>query len=249
MRAVSTPPTSRHDRLDALRGVAIAWMVAFHFSFDLNHLGWLRPWQDFYRDPFWTVQRTGIVSLFLLCAGAGQALAVAAGQTWPRFSRRWLQITACALAVSAGSALMFPRSWISFGVLHGMALMLPAARACALAPKRHRGLLALAGAAAIALPFAVQHPFFDTRLTNWVGLVTRKPVTEDFVPVLPWIGVMLWGVAAGGWLAERRQDLVAGALPRLLAPLAVIGRWPLSIYMGHQPLLIGALLALGTLRR
>ena len=43
---------------------------------------------------------------------------------------------------------------------------------------------------AVLLPQLVQHPFFDTRLTNWIGLVTHKPITEDFVPVLPWLGVM-----------------------------------------------------------
>ena len=32
--------------------------------------------QDFYRDPFWTWQRTCIVTLFLLCAGIGQAVAL-----------------------------------------------------------------------------------------------------------------------------------------------------------------------------
>ena len=59
----------RFDRLDALRGLAIVWMIGFHFGFDLNHLGWITPRQSFHRDPFWTTQRTLIVSLFLLCAG------------------------------------------------------------------------------------------------------------------------------------------------------------------------------------
>ena len=80
----------RSDRLDALRGVAIVWMAAFHFGFDLNHFGWIC--QDFYRDPVWTWQRTAIVSLFLFCAGGGQALAVRAGQGAGRFWKRWAQI-------------------------------------------------------------------------------------------------------------------------------------------------------------
>ena len=96
-------------------------MTCFHFAFDLNHFGFIH--QDFYRDPLWTVQRTCILSLFLLCAGCGQAIAVHSGQTWGRFWRRWSQVAACAIAVSAGSALMFPNSWIYFGVLHGMAVM------------------------------------------------------------------------------------------------------------------------------
>ncbi len=232
-------PAARFDRLDALRGFAMLWMAIFHFAFDLNHFGWLEPKQNFYHDPFWTGQRTAIVSLFLFSAGLGQALALHAGQGWPRFWRRWAQIAGCALLVSAGSAIMFPNSWISFGVLHGIALMLIVARLAA----PLRGWLWPLGLLALALPWLVKHPFFDTPWTNWVGLVTRKPVTEDYVPLLPWLGVMLWGLAAGQWLLARRPALLAGAVAPLLRPLAALGRWPLSFYMLHQPLLIGLILA------
>ena len=112
----------RFDAIDALRGAAMLWMTAYHFAFDLNHFGHIR--QNFYEDPVWTWQRTGIVSLFLLCAGMGQVVAVQRGQSWPRFARRWVQVAGCAALVSLGSLWMFPRSWISFGVLHGMAVML-----------------------------------------------------------------------------------------------------------------------------
>ena len=94
----------------------------------------------------------------------------------------------------------------------------------------------------------MQHALFDSRWTNWVGLVTRKPVTEDYVPVLPWLGVMLWGLALGQWLLARRRPWIGGALPHALRPLALLGRWPLTIYMLHQPILIGALMALAALR-
>ncbi|MDR0457855.1 MAG: DUF1624 domain-containing protein, partial [Burkholderiaceae bacterium] len=117
----------RWERLDALRGLALAWMTAFHFSFDLNWFGVIR--QNFYSDPLWTTQRMGILSLFLIAAGMGQAVAQAQGQGWPRFWRRWTQIALAAALVSLGSWRAFPESWISFGVLHGMALMLPLTRA------------------------------------------------------------------------------------------------------------------------
>jgi len=230
---------ARFDRLDALRGAAIVWMAVFHFCFDLNHYRLLSPAQNFYADPFWTVQRAAIVTLFMAVAGLSQAVAQDAGQGWPRFWKRWLQIAGCALLVSAGSALMFPKSWISFGVLHGFAVMLVLTRLAA----PLRGALWPLGLLLVLLPHFVQHPFFDTRLTNWVGLVTRKPVTEDFAPVLPWLGVMLWGLAAGQWLLTRRRRLLAAAMPAALQPLAALGRWSLSFYMLHQPLLIGAILA------
>lgn len=233
-----TPPAAvRSDRLDALRGLAIVWMAAFHFGFDLNHFGWIR--QDFYRDPVWTWQRVGIVSLFLFCAGGGQALAVQAGQGARRFWRRWAQVAGCAALVSVGSALMFPNSWISFGVLHGIAVMLLLLR-FGLARLPNPVLLALA-ALAIAAPRLVQSPWFDTRWTNWLGLITHKPITEDYVPVLPWLGVMLLGFV----VTRARPALWAGAAPR---PLAALGRWSLSFYMVHQPVLIGALMAVQALR-
>ena len=93
------------------------------------------------------------------------------------------------------------------------------------------------------LPRLVQHRFFDQPFSHWVGLVTHKPITEDWVPVLPWLGVMLWGLALGQWLLQRRPVWLAGPLPGALKPLAVLGRWSLSFYMLHQPVFIGALLA------
>jgi uncharacterized membrane protein len=246
-RDVTTPlhdtDRSRFDRLDALRGAAIVWMAVFHFCYDLDHFRIIE--QQFRTDPFWTLQRSAIVTLFLLCAGAAQAVASQQGQSWPRFWRRWAQVAACALLVSAGSALMFPRSWISFGVLHGIAVMLVLVRL--LAPLRG-GLWAL-GLVALLLPQFVQQPFFDTRATNWLGLVTRKPVTEDWVPVLPWLGVMLWGCAATQWLLARQRALLAGAIPRALHPLALLGRWSLSFYMLHQPVLIGLIMLALAVRR
>jgi uncharacterized membrane protein len=134
---------------------------------------------------------------------------------------------------------MFPRSWISFGVLHGFAVMLIAARLAA----PLRAWLWPLGLLLLLLPQLVQHPFFDSRLTNWVGLVTRKPITEDYAPVLPWLGVMLWGLAAGQWLLAHRRALLAGPPAAPGRPLALLGRWSLSFYMLHQPVLIGAILA------
>jgi uncharacterized membrane protein len=247
LRAVpNAPATRRHDRIDALRGLAIAWMTAYHFAFDLNHFGFIRA--DFYRDPFWTWQRTAIVSLFLFCAGLGQAIAVAQGQGWPRFWRRWAQIAGCALLVTIASWWMFPRSFIYFGVLHGIAVMLVIVRLTA----GWRQWLWLAGALAIAAPWAArashaawpQLAFLDAPLFNWLGWIARKPATEDYVPLLPWLGVMWWGMAAGQWLLRERPAWVQGTIPRAAAPLAWMGRWSLAWYMVHQPVMIGVLAAI-----
>lgn len=241
----------RFDRLDALRGLALLWMAAFHFSFDLSNYRLTNA--NFYADPFWTTQRTCILSLFLLCAGAGQAVATAQGQTWPRFWRRWAQVAGCALLVSLGSRLMFPHSFIYFGVLHGMAVMLIVAR---LTAPLGQGLWLL-GAVALTLPHGIHDTFFDTRWTDWLGLYTHKPITEDHVPILPWLGVMWWGLAGTQWLlAKRRRWLAGGASSDNIAlaagpqrwhrarrGLSWLGRWSLTFYMLHQPVLIALLSA------
>ncbi len=245
------PPTfsTRFEAVDALRGVAMVWMTTFHFSFDLNHFGF---WpQDFYSDPFWTGQRTLILSLFLFCAGMGQAIALQQGQSWPRFWRRWALVLGGALLVTLGSWLMYPQSFIYFGVLHGIALMLIIVRLTA----RWGAWLWLLGGAAIALKFigvsaldtGALSPFsevFNSRSLNWLGLVTHKPITEDYVPLLPWLGLMWWGAAAGAWLAGRSgARFLAWPLPAAFKWLATLGRWSLSYYLLHQPVMIGALMA------
>jgi uncharacterized membrane protein len=240
--AVPANLSRRHDRLDALRGLAIVWMAVFHFCFDLNHFGFIH--QRFNTDPFWLRQRICIVSLFLFCAGVGQALALHQGPGWPRFWRRWARVAGCAVLVSIGSWTMFPQTYISFGVLHGIALMLIVARIAA----PMRPWLWPLGLLAVLLPQWVQQPFFDSRWSNWVGLVTHRPAAEDYVPLLPWLGVMLWGVAAGQWLLARRPAWLSGELPAAGRPLALLGRWSLTFYMLHQPVLIGLLMLVMALR-
>jgi uncharacterized membrane protein len=242
--------TQRFDTLDALRGAAIVWMTLFHFSFDLNHYGWLH--QNFYQDPFWTWQRTAIVSLFLLCAGLGQAVAVAQGQSWRRFWKRWAQVAGCALLVTAGSMWMFPKSFIYFGVLHGIALMLVIVRLTA----GWSRWLWLAGALALALkPLAFaahahwpELDWLNARAWNWLGLISRKPVTEDYVPLIPWLGVMWWGMAAGEWLLARHPQWLVKRVPSGGGWLSWLGRWSLSWYMLHQPVLIGLVMAATAMR-
>ena len=236
-------PSPRFAALDALRGLALVWMTVFHFCFDLNQFGYWR--QDLYHDPFWTLQRTAILSTFLICAGMGQAVALQQGQSWARFWRRWGQVAGCAVLVTAGSYLMFPRSFIYFGVLHGIALMSIVARLTA-----HwgnwlwlLGLMAIASqplAAYLLAGTALADPF-NARWLNWLGLITHKPITEDYVPVIPWLGLMWWGVAAGNWWLQRPAR-VAWQPARPGRGLVVLGRWSLAYYMLHQPVLIGAMM-------
>ncbi len=250
--------TQRFDAVDSLRGLAMVWMTVFHFCFDLNHFGHWR--QNFLVDPFWTWQRSIILSLFLFTAGLGQAVAAHQGQSWQRFWRRWAQVAACALLVSAGSYLMYPSTFIYFGVLHGMAVMLIVVRLTAGWGRWLWWLGALSVAASYTMVIIADYAtltrasaeLFNSKVLNWLGLVTRKPATEDFVPLLPWLGVMWWGMAAGSWIMRHRVawlSMPSSNGNALVKTLKAMGRWSLSYYMLHQPVMIGALMAVGWLSK
>jgi uncharacterized membrane protein len=234
---------TRFDRLDALRGAAMVWMTVYHFCFDLNHFGWIK--QNFYHDALWTWQRTCIVSLFLLCAGAGQAVALAQGQTWQRFWRRWAQVMGCALLVSLSSYMMYPKSFIYFGVLHGIAIMTIIVRLTA-----HWGMwLWPLGLLAIASKFIANYlinsaaslGFLNEKAFNWIGWVSQLPITEDYVPIFPWLGLMWWGAAAAQWLLKAQLSWFSGPIAPAAKWLAWLGTWSLTYYMLHQPVMIGVM--------
>jgi uncharacterized membrane protein len=240
-RAQAHAAPARLAAIDALRGLAIVAMVAFHFSFDLALFRLARF--DFEHDLGWIVARDAIVASFMGLVGV--SLVLAARQDVPA-SRRWRRvavIAACALAVSAASYALFPRTWIRFGILHAIALASVIAW-----PLVRRPRLALAlGVAIVAAGALVAHPAFDAPGLQWIGFTTTPPPTEDYVPLFPWLGVTLIGIAAGDALA-RRGFAALGPLARAPGALRWLGRHSLAVYMVHQPIMIGALaLALGRL--
>jgi len=88
------------------------------------------------------------------------------------------------------------------------------------------------------------NPAFDRRALGWIGFMAAKPVTEDYVPLFPWMGVLFLGIALGHLLVRTdfRAIMSLAPLPRWLA---FLGRHSLAIYLLHQPLLF-ALLWLAT---
>jgi uncharacterized membrane protein len=105
------------------------------------------------------------------------------------------------------------------------------------------------GIALIVLGVTAASALFDRPWLNWIGLMTHKPATEDYVPLLPWFGVLLIGMFAGRYFwrgAARSAVLDWQANGTVGRALIWAGRHSLAIYMVHQPLLIGVLyLAVG----
>jgi len=232
--AAPPPGESRIAAIDGLRGFALCLMFVYHFTFDLRFYRVIAA--DFENDPFWLGFRAVIVSLFMALVGVSLVLADRAGTTPAQFGKRVGLIAGCALAVSAASWLVFPRSFIYFGILHCIA----AASLLAWPLVRRPALAFGVGCAIIAAGLALSDRAFDTRALSWIGFTTTKPATEDFVPLAPWAGIVFLGIALGHGLAGRSFRALApvAAAPRWLRWL---GRHSLAVYMVHQPILLGLL--------
>jgi uncharacterized membrane protein len=224
---------ARIEGLDALRGIAIVAMIGYHFAFDLRYFGFTRS--DFEHDLRWLAARTLILASFLLIAGISAVLAHQ-GPAPQRWKVHLAKIAAAALVVSVASALMFPRSFIWFGVLHAIAASLVVAQLFVGRPLA----AAVVGAAVIAAGLALSHAAFDNRMLGWLGFMTAKPLTEDYVPMFPWSGVLLLGVAAGHWLLRHRFAALS-PLAAAPAPLNWMGRHSLALYLVHQPVMLALL--------
>lgn len=230
----------RYASVDIMRGLAIAMMVVFHFCYDLNDFGYVEL--DFYHDPFWLHFRTLILSSFLLLVGVSLQLATMKGVKPKPYLRRLGQLITAAAAVSLGTYAMFGERMILFGVLHFIAL----ASVLGLMFRRLYWSNLVLGVGLLLLDVFFQHAWFDQRAWHWIGFMTDKPVTLDYVPLVPWLGVVLIGMFLArlsiqkAWLGKSEKG-VNNSLARVLA---LAGRHGLLIYLVHQPLLFGGFYAL-----
>jgi uncharacterized membrane protein len=244
--SVTSALSARIGAVDALRGAAICMMIVYHAAFDLNWFHVIST--DFNHHPFWLCLRDLIVGSFLLLVGVSLVLAYRAGISRRRFWRRIVLIGACALLVTASSYAAFPNTFITFGILHCIAVSSILAWPLVRFPRAAliAGIVVIAVGAAIGVtlfdaPWLTGVALLDLPWLNWVGLVTHRPATEDYVPMLPWFGVVLVGIGLGAWLVERRLralQRISGTSPGWLTWL---GRHSLLVYMVHQPIMIGIL--------
>jgi len=228
-------PLTRIRAIDALRGAAICMMIVYHAAFDLNWFHIISA--DFNHDRFWLSFRDLIVSSFLLLVGASLVLASRAGSSPKRYWNRIALVGACAILVTVGSYVTFPKTFITFGILHCIVVSSILGWPLVRFPRA----ALIVGIVVIVVGVAIGVPLFDLPWLNWVGLMTHKPATEDYVPLLPWFGVVLVGISIGWWLLERRMhDLrqISRASPKWLTWL---GRHSLLVYMIHQPIMMGLL--------
>jgi len=216
-------------------------MVIYHAAWDADFLG-LAP-SAFFVGWGWDWFRFAILGSFLFLVGVGLQLGHGQGFRAKTFWRRFGLVAGGAALVTLASMLAFRQHMIVFGVLHNIAVSSLLALAFLRLPW---AVTALAAAAVIAAGQLVI-PAFDTPLLGWIGFMETPPASRDFVPLAPWFGVVLAGVAVArlGVPAKR----AAGWQPRMAVArwLTLAGGRSLAIYLLHQPVIFLVLVGIAAL--
>ena len=243
---------SRFWEIDALRGVAIVMMVTYHLMWDF----WayhIIPDIDLF-SGFWKYFQRTTAALFLTLVGVSLAvvtlrrLAKSVDGKLPflPYLLRGLKIFGWGLVISLvtwASGI----GYIHFGVLHLIGFSSVAAYPFL---RKRWTNLALWAVFFVAGYFLLE-PRFNFPWLLWLGLTPQDYYPNDYFPVIPYFGVVLLGIFVGNSL--YRADGRRFPLPDIghwppLAGLQWLGRHSLVIYVIHQPLLFGILIALGFIR-
>lgn len=223
--------------IDLARGLAVVAMAAYHLSWDLSWFG-IVDW-PVAQGPGWRSFAASIAGTFLFLAGVSLDLAHHDGIRWRSFLFRLLKIVLAAAAVSLVTYFTFGDSFVRMGILHCIAasslLALPFVRL-------PFAVTALAAVFVLTLPSWASSFFFNGQALLWTGLGTPDFGSVDYVPLAPWAGVTLAGIALSRLFRERGLWAHLSRL-RLTAPpgrfTRLLGRHSLPIYLLHQPLLYG----------
>lgn len=230
-------PIGRLHWMDALRGIALITMATYHLTWDLEFFHYLA--RGTANSLPLKIYARSIASSFLFLAGFSLYLAHGRGIRWQPFWTRFAKIVAAALLVTAATFFAMRDEFIYFGILHNIA----AASLIGLLFLRAPPLVTLVvAAAAIAAPIWLHDGFFNTPLLYWVGLSESVPRSNDYVPVLPWLGPFLIGIATAQLLIKFRLiKILAGDRAKnfhVFSGLSTVGRHSLAFYLLHQPILI-----------
>ncbi|GEM_PF-4708878 len=157
---------------------------------------------------------------------------------FPKYAKRGLQMLALAALLTLTSFLIQPDLIVTFGVLHMLAVSVFLAFPFLSLPV---GVTLLSGLGSIGAgiwfayhPMAVQNP-----LLGVLGVAAWSGGGLDFLPLLPFFGIILLGVVLGKVLyphGQRAIKIPDVADNKLVEALSWIGEKALPIFMLQEPL-------------
>jgi uncharacterized membrane protein len=222
--------------IDVARGLALVAMAVYHFFWDLQFFGFLEPGTATDGPLKWFAR--SIATSFLALVGIGLYLGHGAEIRWRPFLRRVAIVGSAALLITLATYVVTPASFVSFGILHLIAV--GSFLGLAVLPLPVPVILTLsAGIFAAGMNFTL--PALNTPLLSWIGMSETIRPSNDFVPVFPWFSAVLVGIAMA------KQAHASGLLARLVSVSAAspparflkfFGRHSLAFYLVHQPVLI-----------
>ncbi len=209
--------------LDALRGMAVIWMIIFHTCYDMRMLGFIN-WD--FSSGFWFAFPRIIAFTFLFCVGMSLNFAHTPHIRWKSIGQRSLKLGLSALIISLSTYLTFPNQWVYFGTLH--CILVGSVLGAILVNKRK-----MAFAIMMAILIAQYGLGYDIK---WVSSIMQRQ-SMDFIPIYPWFWAVLIGILLGPYLSKNRH---IGAIksPKVLS---LLGTHSLKIYLLHQPIIYGVL--------
>jgi uncharacterized membrane protein len=233
-------PHARYWEIDALRGLAVVWMIGFHLTWDLAFYGLVRvsmgrgPWPWFSRV---------IATTFLTLVGISLVISDSRRRGPGRFRKyllRGLSILGFGLVITGVTYLFLGRAFVVFGILHLIGFSIIAAY-----PFLGYRLRWVSLSTGVALLVAGSYLNRQTVLVPWLipmGVNQIGRPMADWYPILPWFGMVLIGLWLGHTLytgGQRQFALANRSSVPVVRELAFLGRHALLIYLVHQPVLVG----------
>ncbi|MEO5806267.1 heparan-alpha-glucosaminide N-acetyltransferase [Devosia sp.] len=229
----------RYAVVDIVRGIALMAMMIYHCFWDLAYFRFYPV--DVSADLGWVIYARSILGTFLFLVGVGLVLGHGRAIRWNAFWKRFAMVTGAAIIVTIATLILFPQTFVYFGILHAIALFSLLALAFLRMPVWLVAVLALV---ILVVGWGYSNPFYNERIPSVLGLWTVPPPANDLVPLLPWFGLVLAGIAVArlvlnSSLGPRLAAFKATSWP--LRGLAFLGRWSLLFYLIHQPILLGVI--------
>ncbi|WP_337270984.1 heparan-alpha-glucosaminide N-acetyltransferase [Oryzifoliimicrobium ureilyticus] len=237
---LSTRPP-RIGLIDTLRGVALIAMASYHFSWDLEFMGYLAPGTA--ETGLLKLYARAIASTFLFLVGVSLVLASTPAPRWNAYWKRLALVAGSAMLISVATFFFTPGEWIFFGILHCIAAATLVGLVFLRLPLALTILITLAFLGVwSADTFTDWHLWrsdvFDPRYLAWTGLAEAPVRSNDFVPLFPWLLPFLIGLTLARIGLKRRLAEKLAAVGTGTSLLARLGRHSLIFYLLHQPILI-----------
>ncbi|MDD5182381.1 MAG: heparan-alpha-glucosaminide N-acetyltransferase [Candidatus Nanoarchaeia archaeon] len=232
--------TKRIWEIDALRGVAIVMMIAYHTLWGLNLSGLISYTQI--NTGFWRAFAYTTATIFIFLVGVSLTLSFSRVNKKNhdyvfKYIQRGLAVFGCGAIITALTYLLYPDAFVYFGILHfiGVGIIL------AIPFLPYKKLNLVLGAVLLALGTAFYNITLNVPWFMLLGFRFWGMSTLDFFPILPWFGVILLGIFVGNaFIPNGRLKLKVPEIP-LRNALAFLGRYSLIIYFLHIILIFGAI--------